>query len=47
MSPVRSAKVSLKEQMRDLLPMIAVLIVVLLIVTFVPQTVLFLPNLLG
>ena len=41
------AKVSLKEQMRDLLPMIAVLIVVLLIVTFVPQTVLFLPNLLG
>lgn len=33
--------------MRDLLPMIAVLIVVLLIVTFVPQTVLFLPNLLG
>lgn len=33
--------------MRDLLPMIAVLIVVLLIVTFIPQTVLFLPNLLG
>lgn len=41
------AKISLKQQMRDLLPMIAVLIVVLLIVTYFPQTVLFLPNLLG
>ncbi len=41
------AKISLKQQMRDLLPMIVVLIVVLLIVTYIPQTVLFLPNLLG
>lgn len=41
------AKISLKQQMRDLLPMIAVLIVVLLIVTYFPQTVLFLPNLIG
>lgn len=41
------AKVSLKDQMRDLLPMIVVLIIILLIVTYIPQTVLFLPNLLG
>lgn len=41
------AKISLKQQMRDLLPMISVLIVVLLIVTYFPQTVLFLPNLIG
>ncbi|HWP50301.1 MAG TPA: TRAP transporter large permease [Clostridia bacterium] len=41
------AKISLKQQMHDLLPMIAVLIVVLLIVTYFPQTVLFLPNLIG
>lgn len=40
------AKVSLQEQMRDLLPMLGVLIIVLLLVTYVPQTVLFLPNLL-
>ena len=41
------AKVSLKEQMRDLLPMLGVLLVVLLIITYIPQTVTFLPNLLG
>lgn len=41
------AKISLKQQRRDLLPMISVLIVVLLIVTYFPQTVLFLPNLIG
>lgn len=41
------AKVSLREQMRDLLPMIGVLLVILLIVTYVPQSVLFLPNLFG
>lgn len=41
------AKISLKQQMRDLLPMLGVLIIVLLIVTYIPQTVLFLPNLLG
>lgn len=40
------AKVSLVQQMRDLLPMIGVLIIVLLMVTYVPQLVLFLPNLL-
>lgn len=41
------AKVSLKEQMRDLLPMLGVLLVVLLIITYIPGTVTFLPNLLG
>lgn len=41
------AKVSLKEQMRDLTPMLIVLIIVLLIVTYIPQTVLLLPNLFG
>ena len=40
-------KVSLKQQMRDLMPMILVLLAVLLIITYIPQTVLFLPNLLG
>lgn len=40
------AKVSLKEQMRDLLPMVGILIIILLIITYIPQTVLFLPNLL-
>ena len=41
------AKVSLKEQMRDLLPMLGVLLIVLLIITYIPQTVTFLPELLG
>lgn len=41
------AKVSLKEQMKDLLPMLGVLLVVLLIITYIPQTVTFLPNLVG
>ena len=39
------AKVSLKDQMRDLLPMLAVLLIVLLMITYIPQTVTFLPNL--
>lgn len=41
------AKVSLKEQMKDLLPMLGVLLIVLLIITYIPWTVTFLPNLLG
>ena len=41
------AEVSLKDQMRDLLPMLAVLLIVLLIITYIPETVTFLPNLIG
>ena len=41
------ARVSLRDQMRDLLPMLGVLLVVLMIVTYIPQTVTFLPNLVG
>lgn len=41
------AKVSLKDQMRDLIPMLGVLLVVLMIITYIPQTVTFLPELLG
>lgn len=41
------AKVSLKQQMRDLVPMLEVLLVVLLIITYIPWTVTFLPNLFG
>lgn len=41
------AKVSLKQQMRDLLPMLVVLLVVLAIITYIPWTVTFLPNLFG
>lgn len=41
------AKVSLKQQMRDLLPMLAVLLVVLVMITYIPWTVTFLPNLFG
>ena len=41
------AEVSLKDQMKDLLPMLAVLLIVLLIITYIPATVTFLPNLLG
>ncbi|MCI9295192.1 MAG: TRAP transporter large permease [Lawsonibacter sp.] len=41
------AKVSLKEQMRDLLPMLGVLLIVLLIITYIPWTVTLLPDLLG
>ncbi len=33
--------------MRDLLPMLAVLLIVLLIITYIPETVTFLPNLIG
>ncbi len=35
------AEVSLKDQMRDLLPMLAVLLIVLLIITYIPETVTF------
>lgn len=38
------AKISLKEQFKELLPMIAVLIVVLLLVTYIPALSLLLPN---
>lgn len=41
------AKVSLKDQMRDLVPVLGVLLVVLMIITYIPQTVTFLPELLG
>lgn len=41
------AQVSLKEQMRDLLPMLGVLLAILFIVTYIPETVLFLPRLFG
>ncbi len=40
------AKISLKDQMRDLLPMLAVLIIVLLMVTYIPGLTLWLPSLL-
>lgn len=39
------AKISLKDQFRDLLPMLGVLIVVLLLVTYIPDIVLILPSL--
>ena len=41
------AIVCLKEQMLDLLPMLGVLLVVLAIITYIPWTVTFLPNLFG
>ncbi|MBQ5754189.1 MAG: TRAP transporter large permease [Oscillospiraceae bacterium] len=41
------AKVSLKEQMKDLLPMLGVLLVVLMIITYIPGTVTILPSLFG
>lgn len=41
------ADVSIREMFADLLPMLGVLIIVLLLVTYVPSTVLWLPNLLG
>ena len=41
------AKISLKDMFKDLLPMLGVLIVVLLIITYIPWTVTFLPNLFG
>ena len=41
------AKVSLKQQMRDLVPMLGVLLVVLAVITYLPWTVTFLPNLFG
>ena len=41
------AKLSLTEQMKDLLPMLAVLIIVLMLVTYIPGLTLFLPNLIN
>ena len=41
------AKISLKEQMHDLVPMLGVLLVVLLLVTYVPELPLFLPRIFG
>ncbi|ADO81872.1 TRAP transporter large permease [Ilyobacter polytropus] len=41
------AKVSLKEQFKDLMPMLVVLLTVLMIVTYIPEIVLMLPNFLG
>lgn len=41
------AKIPLKAQFKDLVPMLMVLILVLLIVTYIPQITLFLPNLFG
>ncbi len=40
------AKVSLKDMMRDLMPLLIALLIVLAIITYIPQTVLWLPNLL-
>ena len=40
-----TAKVSLKDQMKDLLPMLAVLIFILMLITYIPDLVLILPNL--
>ena len=39
------AKISLKDQMRDLLPMLGVLLIVLLLVTYIPGLTLWLPGL--
>ena len=41
------AKISLKDQMHDLVPMLGVLLVVLLLVTYVPELTLFLPRVFG
>lgn len=41
------AKIFLKEQMHDLVPMLGVLLVVLLLVTYVPELTLFLPRIFG
>lgn len=41
------AKISLKEQMHDLVPMLGVLLVILLLVTYVPELTLFLPRIFG
>lgn len=40
------AKVSLKDMMKDLFPLLVALLIVLAIITYIPQTVLWLPNLL-
>lgn len=40
------AKISLKDMMRDLIPLLVALLIVLAMVTYIPQTVLWLPNLL-
>ena len=41
------AKISLKDQMHDLVPMLGVLLVVLLMVTYIPELTLFLPRIFG
>lgn len=41
------AKISLKDQMHDLIPMLGVLLVVLLLVTYIPELTLFLPRIFG
>lgn len=41
------AKISLKDQMHDLIPMLGVLLVVLLMVTYIPELTLFLPRIFG
>lgn len=41
------AKISLRQMMRDLVPLLAALLLVLVLVTYIPQTVMFLPNLFG
>lgn len=41
------AKISLKEQMHDLVPMLGVLLVVLFLVTYIPELTLFLPRIFG
>ncbi|WP_243123001.1 TRAP transporter large permease subunit [Criibacterium bergeronii] len=40
-----TAKMSLKDQMKDLLPMLTVLIFILMLITYIPDLVLILPNL--
>ena len=41
------AKTSLSAVVREVLPMVGVLLVVLMLLTFVPQLVLFVPSLMG
>ena len=41
------AKISLREMMRDLVPLLIALLIVLAVITYIPETVLFLPNLFG
>lgn len=41
------AKISLREMMRDLVPLLIALLIVLAVITYVPETVMFLPDLFG